>query len=138
MGLLTKEQIRELIKERTIKTTSDISAMLKDLFSETMQEMLETEMDTTLGYGKNENSAKQTDNRRNGHSKKTVVSEYGDTELLIPRDREGEHEPLIVRKHQKNLTGIEEQIIALYGTVYSPFSSEVYTVMQFCLRFTFM
>jgi transposase-like protein len=115
MGLLTKEQIRELIKERNIKTTSDISAMLKDLFSETMQEMLETEMDTTLGYGKNENSAKQTDNRRNGHSKKTVVSEYGDTKLLIPRDREGEHEPLIVRKHQKNLTGIEEQIIALYS-----------------------
>lgn len=115
MGLLTKEQIRELIKERNIKTTSDISAMLKDLFSETMQEMLETEMDTTLGYGKNENSAKQTDNRRNGHSKKTVVSEYGDTELLIPRDREGEHDPLIVRKHQKNLTGIEEQIIALYS-----------------------
>lgn len=115
MGLLTKEQIRELIKERNMKTTSDISAMLKDLFSETMQEMLEAEMDTTLGYGKNENSAKQTENRRNGHSKKTVVSEYGDTELLIPRDREGEHEPLLVKKHQKNLTGIEEQIIALYS-----------------------
>lgn len=115
MGLLTKEQIRELIKERNMKTTSDISAMLKDLFSETMQEMLEAEMDTTLGYGKNENSAKQTENRRNGHSKKTVVSEYGDTELLIPRDREGEHEPLLVKKHQKNLTGIEEQIVALYS-----------------------
>jgi len=115
MGLLTKEQIRELIKERNMKTTSDISAMLKDLFSETMQEMLEAEMDTTLGYGKNENAAKQTDNRRNGHSKKTVISEYGDTELRIPRDREGEHEPLMVRKHQKNLTGIEEQIIALYS-----------------------
>jgi len=115
MGLLTKEQIRELIKERNMKTTSDISAMLKDLFSETMQEMLEAEMDTTLGYGKNENSAKQTENRRNGHSKKTVASEYGDTELLIPRDREGEHEPLLVKKHQKNLTGIEEQIIALYS-----------------------
>ena len=115
MGLLTKEQILELIKERNMKTTGDISAMLKDLFSETMQEMLEAEMDTTLGYGKNENSAKQTENRRNGHSKKTVVSEYGDTELLIPRDREGEHEPLLVKKHQKNLTGIEEQIVALYS-----------------------
>lgn len=112
MGLLTKEQIRELIKERNMKTTSDISAMLKDLFSETMQEMLEAEMDTTLGYGKNENAAKQTDNRRNGHSKKTIISEYGDTELRIPRDREGEHEPLMVRKHQKNLTGIEEQPIS--------------------------
>lgn len=115
MGLLTKEQIRALIKERNMKTTDDISTMLKDRFSETMQEILEAELDTTLGYSKNEKSAKQTTNRRNGHSPKTVVSEYGDTELLIPRDREGEHEPLIVRKHQKNLTGIEEQIIALYS-----------------------
>lgn len=115
MGLLTKEQFWEIIKERNMKTTSDISAMLRDLFSETMQEMLEAEMDTTLGYGKNENSAKQTTNPRNGHSKKTVVSGYGDSELLIPRDREGEHDPLIVKKHQKNLTDIEEQIIALYS-----------------------
>jgi transposase-like protein len=52
MGLLTKEQIRGLIKERNMKTTEDISSMLKDLFSETLQEMLEAEMDTTLGYGR--------------------------------------------------------------------------------------
>ena len=64
-----------------------------------------------LGYDKNENSAKQIETRRNGHSKKTVVNEYSDTELLISRDREGEHEPLLVKKHQRNLTGIEEQII---------------------------
>lgn len=115
MALLTKEQIRALIKERNMKTTDDISQMLKDLFSETIQEMMEAELDTTLGYGKNENSSKDTGNRRNGHSKKTITSEYGESEISIPRDRDGEHEPIIVRKHQKNLSGIEEQIIALYS-----------------------
>lgn len=115
MGLFTKEQLRELIKERGMKTTDDISQMLRDLFGETLQEMMEAEMDATLGYGKNEKTTKDTENRRNGHSRKTVVSEYGESELEVPRDRDGEHEPLIVKKHQKNLTGIEEQIIALYS-----------------------
>ena len=115
MSFFTKEQLRELIKERNMKTTDDISKMLKDLFSETLQEMMEAEMDTTLGFGKNDTAAKSTNNRRNGHSKKTVVSEYGESEIGVPRDREGEHEPIIVKKHQKNLSGIEEQVIALYS-----------------------
>jgi putative transposase len=115
MGLFTKEQLRELIKERGTKTTDDISLMLRDLFGKTLQEMMEAEMDTTLGHGKNQKVANDTGNRRNGHSKKTVISEYGESEIGIPRDRNGEHDPLIVKKHQKNLTGIEEQIIALYS-----------------------
>ena len=115
MGLFTKEQIRALIKERNMKTTDDISLMLKDLFGETLQEMMEAEMDTTLGCGKYEKGAKTIGNRRNGHSRKTVVSEYGDSEIEVPRDRDSEHEPLIVKKHQKNLSGIEEQIVALYS-----------------------
>ena len=115
MGLLTKDQIRELIAERGMKTTEDISLMLKDLFGETLQEMMEAEMDTTLGYGKNQTAEKRTGNRRNGHSSKTVISEYGESEIEVPRDRDGEHEPLIIKKHQKNLTGIEEQVIAMYS-----------------------
>lgn len=115
MGLLSKEQLRALIKERKMTTTEDISSMLKDLFSETLQEMMEAELDTTLGYEKNGSSGKATGNRRNGHSKKAIVSEYGEAEIAIPRDREGEHEPIIVKKHQKNLSGIEDQIIAMYS-----------------------
>jgi transposase-like protein len=64
-----------------MKTTEDISLMFKDLFGETLQEMMEAEMDTTLGYGKNQTAGKQTENRRNGHSKKTVISEFGETEI---------------------------------------------------------
>lgn len=115
MGLLSKEQLRALIKERNMKTTDDISTMLKDLFSETLQEMMEAELDTTLGFEKNGTAPKGSSNRRNGHTKKTITSEYGDSEIQVPRDREGEHEPLIVKKHQKNLTGIEDQIIAMYS-----------------------
>ncbi len=58
-------------------------------------------MDQNLGYEKHDDSNKQTENRRNGHSKKTVRSEYGDITLDVPRDRDGEFEPLIVKKHQE-------------------------------------
>lgn len=112
---LTREQIRALIKEGNIKNTGDIANVLKDIFSDTLQEMLEAELDDTLGYGKNERKAKGTTNRRNGHSKKTVSSQFGESELAVPRDRDGEHEPIIVGKHQRNLSGIEEQIIAMYS-----------------------
>jgi len=113
--LVSKAEIKQFIKENNLKTTEDIQNVLKDLFAETLQEMLEAEMDTTLGYEKNDASNKQTNNRRNGHSSKTVRSEYGDVNIEIPRDREGEFDPIIVKKHQKNVTGIEDQILALYA-----------------------
>lgn len=72
-------------------------------------------MDTHLGYEKHEVKAKMTPNSRNGKGKKTVVSEYGEQEISVPRDRLSEFEPLVVQKHQKNVTGIEDQIIALYA-----------------------
>lgn len=112
---LTREQIRALIKEGNIKDSGDIAAVLKDIFSDTLQEMLEAELDDTLGYEKSERKAKQTGNRRNGHSKKTVRSQFGESELAIPRDRDGEHEPIIVNKHQRNLSGIEERIVGMYS-----------------------
>ncbi|WP_037193133.1 IS256 family transposase, partial [Rhodococcus rhodochrous] len=58
---------------------------------------------------------KRTTNSRNGYSKKTVRSEYGDVDIQVPRDREGDFEPNIVKKHQSNVTGIEDQILALYA-----------------------
>lgn len=115
MGLLSKEQLRAFIKEHKLVTAQDAQNALKDLFAETIQEMLEAEMDTHLGYEKHETKAKATPNSRNGKSKKTVVSEYGEQEILVPRDRLSEFEPLVVKKHQSNVTGIEDQIVALYA-----------------------
>jgi len=115
MGLLSKEQIRELIKERNITTTQDIDDMLKDMFADVMQEALEAELDTELGYPKNGSLPEGQTNRRNGHTTKSVRSNRGEIELSIPRDREGEFEPTIIKKHQKEVSGIEEQILALYA-----------------------
>ncbi len=85
------------------------------MFAETMQGMLEAEMDTHLGYEKHEDARKATSNRRNGHSNKSVRSDYGSVELDVPRDRESDFEPIIIKKAQRNVTGIEDQIIALYA-----------------------
>lgn len=115
MSILSKEQLRALIKEYNIKTTQDVDFALKDMFKEVIQEVLEAELDTELGYEKNAQKPDGTDNRRNGHSKKSVRSEHGEIDLSVPRDRTGEFNPLIVRKHQKEVTGIEEQILALYA-----------------------
>lgn len=115
MGLWTKQQLRDFIKENNLVTAQDAQNALKNLFAETIQEMLEAEMETHLSYAKHDITAKATSNSRNGKSKKTVVSEYGEQEIIVPRDRLGEFEPLVVKKHQSNVTGIEEQIIALYA-----------------------
>ena len=113
--LFSKEQLRSLIQEENIKTTDDIQRVLKEMFGDVLQEALDAELGHNLGYEKNDIVGKETANRRNGHSSKTVRSEYGDVELAIPRDRDGEFEPVIVKKHQKNVAGIEDQIIALYA-----------------------
>jgi len=115
MGLLSKEQLRELIKEKHLVTADDVQDMLKEMFAETLQEMLEAELDTELGYPKNGSSPEGGSNRRNGHTKKSVRSQYGEMDLTIPRDREGDFEPTVVKKHQKEVAGIEEQILALYA-----------------------
>lgn len=115
MGILSKEQIREIIKDKHLVTADDVQSMLKEMFAETLQEMLEAELDTELGYPKNGNIPEGGSNRRNGHTKKTVRSQYGEMEIEVPRDREGDFEPTVVKKHQKDVTGIEEQILALYA-----------------------
>ena len=73
MGILTKKQIRELIKEKNLVTAQDAQNALKELFAETLQEMLEAEMEAHLGYEKHDVQNKKTANSRNGKSKKTIT-----------------------------------------------------------------
>lgn len=115
MSILSKEQMRGILKEYNVKTAGDINHALKDMFGGLLQEALEAELDTELGYPKNGQKPEPAANRRNGHTKKTVRSEHGEIALCVPRDRTGEFEPAIVKKHQKEVTGIEDQILALYA-----------------------
>jgi putative transposase len=62
MGLWTKEQLRQFIKKNKLVTAQDAQNALKELFAETLQEMLEAEMDTHLGYEKHDVKSKSTAN----------------------------------------------------------------------------
>src|SRR5665647_137381 len=115
MAIFTKEQIRQLIKDNNLKEAKDIQGMLKNMFAETLQEMLEAELDEELGYTKYDYKSKQTSNSRNGHSKKKVTSDQGPMDLKIPRDREGEFSPQVVKKHENDVSGIEDQILSMYA-----------------------
>lgn len=115
MSKVSKEVLREFIKEQNFKSPDDVLAAIKDMFKDVLQETLEAEMDSKLGYDKYDVSEKQIPNSRNGYSKKTIKSELGPVELNIPRDRAGEFEPKIIPKYQRNINGIEEKVLALYG-----------------------
>ncbi len=70
MSTLPKEVLRQMIKGNDLKSVGDIHSFLKDLFKDSIQEMLEAELEICLGYSKNEKKAKATDNTRNGYSSK--------------------------------------------------------------------
>lgn len=115
MYAIPKSVIKEIIKENQFQNVGDVYSYLKDLFKDTIQEMLEAELDESLGYAKNDTQNKNTDNERNGYSQKTVKSQFGELELDIPRDRKAEFEPKIVPKYKKDISGLEEKIISLYS-----------------------
>ncbi|MGF9913498.1 transposase, partial [Paenibacillus ehimensis] len=98
-GLLSKQELRQFVKEHNFQSAEDIQKTLKELFADVLQEALEAELDTHLGYERHDVKNKQTRNSRNGYSKKTVTSEYGDVEIEVPRDRLGEFEPVVVKKN---------------------------------------
>ena len=107
--------LRQLIELYQPKSVSDIQEMLKALFAGTMEDMLKAELDSELGYKKNSQEAKTTDNRRNGSYPKTVTSSMGEIELNIPRDRKGEYEPELIPKGSHDVSELEEKVLSLYA-----------------------
>ena len=88
-----KAFINSLLEHYQPKDAQDVQEMLKDSLGETLQGMLEAEMDDHLGYSKYDYKNKETDDSRNGYSSKTVTSSMGPIDLDIPRDRKGEFDP---------------------------------------------
>lgn len=102
-----------LIEEYQPETVQDLQDALKDLLGDTMEQMLKAELDEHLAYGYGEKPLSL--NTRNGSSKKTVKSSYGNIDLNIPRDREGTFEPQALKKYEKDISNIENQIISMYA-----------------------
>lgn len=110
-----KNIVSELIRTYDIKTAKDIQDALKDLLGETLQDMLEAEMNEYLGYEKYSRSD-GIENSRNGYKKKSIRSSMGEFEIEVPQDRESQFEPQIVKKRQKDISEIEQKIINMYAS----------------------
>lgn len=108
-----KNIIGMLLEEYDIKSAKDIEDALKDLLGGTIQEMLESEMDEHLGYQEYERS--DNPDYRNGKKTKKIRGNFGETEIEVPQDRDCSFEPKVVKKRQKDISGIEQKIIALYA-----------------------
>lgn len=108
-----KNIIAALIDEYGIETADDIQDALKDLLGGTIKSMMESEMDEHLGYENYERG--DHDNYRNGTKKKTVRSHYGEFQIDVPQDRQSSFEPKVVKKRQKDISGIDQQIISMYA-----------------------
>ena len=107
--------VKAVLKSGDVKTVFDVEDKLKKSFGKIIQEMLEAEMTEHLGHDKYEYTKENKENYRNGSSKKKVKSNLGQLELNIPRDRNGNFEPMIVPKNSRDISNIEQQIINLYG-----------------------
>ena len=110
-----REFINGLLEHYQPTDAQDVQEMLKDLLGDTLQGMLEAEMDQKLGYSKYDYQNKETDDSRNGYSHKTVTSSMGDIDLDIPRDRRGEFEPQIVKFIQTDISNIVDQVLSMYA-----------------------
>ena len=97
------------------KTEEDVSQFLKDLHSQVLEQMLQGEMDAHLGYDKHSSNGYNSGNSRNGRFSKKIQSEHGEHIIEVPRDRNGEFEPIVVPKHQSRGLSIERLVISLYA-----------------------
>ena len=95
------------------QSTGDIQSKLKRLFAGTIEQMLEAEMEEHLGYEKHSIEGNNTGNSRNGYNRKAIISDYGESEIAIPRDRNGKFEPKILEKRQTRTDEIEQCCVPL-------------------------
>lgn len=104
-----KEVIRNLISEYNITSTKDLQEALIDLLGDTIQDMLEAELDNHLGYKKYESTNVEKSNYRNGYTSKTLKSTLGLVEIDFPRDKNAEY------AHGMSTREINEQVQEIYG-----------------------
>lgn len=100
------------------KSPEDIlgeDGLLKQLTKRVAERALEAEMDHHLGYPKNDPAGNNTGNSRNGKGRKKVRSVHGEIELEVPRDRNGQFDPKLVKKGEKQLNGFDDRILSLYA-----------------------
>lgn len=115
---MMRQFMQSYLKENDvrIKDGTDVNSIMRDMMSVILEGALDEELEQELGYSKYDYRNKDTGNSRNGHSRKSMHASYGDMQIDVPRDRNGEFEPQIVKKYQNTITqDMEEKIISMYA-----------------------
>lgn len=120
MSSAPAELLKSYVDSQKFTSTSQVMEAIKDMFRDVIQQVMESELEETLGYEKSERVSNSDDsvkskNYRNGHSRKTVKTQLGEVDIKVPRDRNGDYEPQIIGKYNRNADGMEEKILALYA-----------------------
>jgi len=110
---MKKEDLLKSEFLKQFKTGEELNEFLHELQKRGIESLLDGEMDAHLGYQKNEKS--DNPNYRNGYSRKTIKTDHGNQEIKVPRDRNSSFSPMLVRKRQSMIDGIENVIISLYA-----------------------
>jgi len=106
---------KAIIDQYQPTNAEEMQDALRDIFGPMFEAMLQGEMDSHLGYASNDHGYKETTNRRNGYTHKTLKSSMGDIEIDSPRDRDGSFDPKLIPKRQTDVSGIEEKVISMYA-----------------------
>ena len=115
---MMREFMQSYLKENDVKIKdgTDVNSIMRDMMSVILEGALDEELEQELGYSKYDYRNKSTDNSRNGHSQKMMHTSYGDMQIDVPRDRNGDFEPQIIKKYQNTITqDMEEKIISMYA-----------------------
>jgi transposase-like protein len=110
-----EEVQRELSKAKSMDDFFGKEGIFARLFADTIEEMLETELSEHLGYEAYEVKGRNSGNSRNGRYAKKLRTSAGDTTIQIPRDRNGDFEPQVVKKQVANTNELEDKIIGMYA-----------------------
>lgn len=89
--------------------------ILAQLKKALIERALGAEMTAHLGYERGDSKPEGVNNQRNGATAKTVQTEDGPVQIVVPRDRENTFEPLLVKKHQRRLNGFDMRVLGLYA-----------------------
>lgn len=109
-------KVREFLKQNPISSPDDLNTFFKDMMKVMIEEFYQVELEEELGYTKYDYRNKESNNSRNGYSSKKLKSSAGEIEVNVPRDRNGEYEPQVVKKHQNTIgQDLEAKIISMYA-----------------------